>query len=123
MAARRLKLKFRLALLAVITAGLSVAALPPARKALQQRDLVRAEQQKLSALKTNNAKMQERLTRLDDPDYLEKVAREQLGLVRPGEVSYVVDHPEAPPVKIQPPPPEPKPWYEQAWDWVKHLAG
>jgi len=122
MAARRLKLKFRLALLACITAGLSLAALPPARQALEQRDSLRAEERKLAALKTSNTKMQERLSRLSDPDYLEKVAREQLGLVRPGETSFVVEHPEGPPVKVKATAPAPKPWYEKAWLWVRHLA-
>ncbi|MGI8427103.1 MAG: FtsB family cell division protein [Actinomycetota bacterium] len=119
MAARRLKLRFRLALLACVMAGLGLAILPPARQALEQRDLVRAEERKLAALTTSNIKLHQRLSRLSDPDYLETVAREQLGLVRPGEVSFVVEDPEGPPVKAKPPPAKPKPWYEKAWSWVQ----
>jgi len=122
MAARRLKLRFRLALLACITAGLSLAALPPVRQALEQRDSVRAEERKLAALKTSNAKTQERLARLSDPDYLEKVAREQLGLVRPGETSFVVEQPQRAQASVKGAPPAPKPWYEKALIWVRHLT-
>lgn len=57
--------------------------------------------------------LQERRGRLDDPEHLELLARERLGLVRPGEIPYVVSdgEPESDQVRPdgQPPPPSVRP--------------
>jgi len=42
-------------------------------------------------MKENNAKMEERMTKIyGDQEYIEKVAREQLGLVKDGETVYII---------------------------------
>lgn len=49
----------------------------------------KAAQQRLEqAVKTNAALIEER-NQLNNPAYIEKVAREELGLVKPGEVPYI----------------------------------
>ncbi|MBC7335833.1 MAG: septum formation initiator family protein, partial [Clostridia bacterium] len=50
-----------------------------------RRDLVEAEQ-KRQALVQQRQSLEKECARLKDPAYLEGVAREELGLVRPGEV-------------------------------------
>lgn len=102
----------------MILGVLGAAGLTPARQAYHQSRLLSAEEQKLAALKNQNSKLEERLQRLQDPEYVETLAREQLGLVRPGEVSYVVEprHVPAPPPKA---PSAPEPFYKKAWDWLE----
>jgi cell division protein FtsL len=76
--------------LAVAAVVLLFALAVPVRTLMQQRsDLahIQAEQQ---ALERRNAALKLQVARLHDPAYLERVARECLGMVRPGEISFVV---------------------------------
>jgi len=63
------------------------------------------EEARLDALKRSlqeqNAILREEIRLLQTPPYIEKIAREQLGLVRPGEIAVLIVRPPAPP----PPPP------------------
>lgn len=117
---RRLDLKLRAGFLALLAVGFVVAALGPAQQALEQRRAIESEQQKLAALRSTNIQLDEELARLSDQEYLEKAAREQLGLVRPGETSYIVERPVA-----QPEPKvgavQPESWHERAWEWVRSI--
>jgi hypothetical protein len=72
-------------------------AVAPARAYLDQR----AEQQRLTQqvdqLEASNAALEQRLAQLRDPVELERLARECLGLVDPGEIAFVsVRHGQAP---------------------------
>jgi len=64
------------------------------------------EAARLGTLKQNlqkqNAVLREEMKLLQTPAYIEKLAREQLGLVRPGEIAILIVRPPAPP-----PPPSP----------------
>ena len=54
----------------------------------RERDLILFDQQ-LVALKQENARLSEEIERLNtDLVYIEKIAREELGLVRPGEIVF-----------------------------------
>jgi cell division protein FtsB len=45
----------------------------------------------LETLRRNNAKLRDEMRRLnEDPATIESVAREQLGLIRPGEVVFIL---------------------------------
>ena len=41
-----------------------------------------------------NKALQQQVDLLEDPDYVERLAREELGLVRPGEIQYVEIEPD-----------------------------
>ncbi len=43
-----------------------------------------------AALLEENRRLREEIRRLYDPAYIERVAREELGLVRPGEIAVVL---------------------------------
>jgi cell division protein FtsB len=78
------------AVLALVVVALLFAVAVPVRTLLQQRaDLARMEQQ-AHALEQQNAALTHRTQQLDDPAYLERVARECLGMVKPGEIAFVV---------------------------------
>ncbi len=105
-------------LLLVLVAGLLGAmALEPTRQLLEQRQRIDNMANELTAIQTTNEKLRNQLERLQDPDHIEQKAREQAGLVMPGETSYRV----VPPTEAKleerqeakardaapPPPPEP----------------
>jgi cell division protein FtsB len=53
-----------------------------------QRDSIKSE---IEQLKEDNVKLQEKITNLyNDREYVEKVSREQLNLVKDGETVYII---------------------------------
>ncbi|MFN2526677.1 MAG: septum formation initiator family protein [Actinomycetota bacterium] len=65
-------------------------AIEPTRKLFEQRDRIGAMETNLVRLRRVNQGLAHRIERLKDPDYIEQRARAQIGLVRPGETSYMV---------------------------------
>jgi cell division protein FtsB len=62
-----------------------------AARARFQRAFVESRQQ-LAAVQDENAGLREQIRRLQsDPDAIEAVAREELGLIRPGELLVIVN--------------------------------
>jgi cell division protein FtsB len=75
--------------------GLGVVLLaPPFEKYVMARQRVSLLEQQALALDTENQRLERRLADLDDPVTIELLARSQQGLVRPGEVPYVLIAPE-----------------------------
>lgn len=59
---------------------------------------------------------------LSDPANLELLARGELGLVRPGEIPYVVTEDPVEDAAPSAPPPAPPPvWYRQLWERLQAL--
>lgn len=52
------------------------------------RDMQEASAQ-LEALQKDNAALREEKAKLNRPEYIEKIAREELGLVKEGEMPYI----------------------------------
>ena len=48
-----------------------------------------ASRHKLEQLQQVNANLNEERNKLTKPSYIEKIAREELGLVKPGEIPYI----------------------------------
>jgi cell division protein FtsB len=100
----------------LVLVGLLLVAILPTRTLLQQRRDTKAATVELRELRDHNAELAERARRLRDPREIEQLAREQYGLVRPGEEPYVV--------LPAPPPPRPddggdhRNLLEKAWDGV-----
>ena len=75
--------------------GLAAAmAIQPTRQLLAQRSRIEQMTEELRRVERSNERLEAYVVRLNDPDYLEQQARAQLGLVRPGETSYVVMPPQ-----------------------------
>lgn len=51
----------------------------------QKRDVVRDRQEALSRVEAENAKLKQQLSEVQSPQFVEKQAREKLGLVKEGE--------------------------------------
>lgn len=100
----------------LLVIGLLLAmAIEPVRQLLAQRERVELMASDLAKIERLNDRLEARIDRLQDPDYIEQRARSQAGLVHPGEIPYVVMPPsdgtrsaQADEPKTQPaPPPDP----------------
>ena len=47
--------------------------------------------QELEELRRTNTKLAEDISRRDDPDLIEEIAREDLGMARPGEKIFIIN--------------------------------
>jgi len=64
-------------------------AIEPTRHLLEQRERITTMANDLSKIERVNVRLERHIARLNDPDYVEQKARE-VGLVRPGEIPFVV---------------------------------
>lgn len=98
-------------------------AIEPTRKLFEQRDRIAAMEGNLVRLRRVNQGLAHRLERLKDPDYIEQRAREQIGLVRPGETSYMVVPPKrnGPGQKVREAKPDAKPKSHEPLGFVDGL--
>lgn len=91
----------------------------PARQIVNQRTQLENLESRLAQLDVQNKRLQSEIGRLQNPAEFEVLARERLGLVKPGERAYLLVSPDATPI---PPPvptlPEAKPWWSRLWSSV-----
>ena len=100
--------------LLLILGLLGAMAIEPTRQLIEQRERIDGMSNDLSQIQRSNERLDARIERLKDPDFLEQRARD-IGLVRPGETAYVVMPPSRSRAKEQaakkpaptPPPPQP----------------
>jgi cell division protein FtsB len=88
--ARRRRITGRAVALLVVVAALLVAAMYPLRAYLNERAQIASLEQRVTDLRHSNTQLDGRIRRLHDPAYLERMARECLGMVKPGEIPFVV---------------------------------
>ena len=75
----------------------AIFAVAPARAYLDQRVERARLAQQVQQLQQQNAELQQRIDQLHDPVELERLARECLGMVEPGEIAIVPVRPGSPP--------------------------
>jgi cell division protein FtsB/cell division protein DivIC len=111
--------------LAVVLLGalaLTVSGILPFRQLISQQNQIERSQAQLTALTDENDALAEDIAMLGTDAEIERLAREQYGLVRPGEVAYVVVTPDEPPVVEATSDPvvrsDQRPWWERVWDFI-----
>lgn len=97
----------------------------PLRQIVEQRQEVADAQADLAALERENAILTDQVTALQTPVEIERLAREKLGFVRPGEAAYVVIEEEVTsadsfPVDVATEPNEGEavPFLSRIWDFI-----
>lgn len=75
--------------LLLILGLLGAMAIEPTRQLIEQRERIDGMSDDLAQIERSNRRLDARIGRLKDPDFLEQRARD-IGLVRPGETAYVV---------------------------------
>lgn len=115
--------------LALIVIGLAlVTTVIPFRQIVEQQNRLEAAATQLSAVEAENEVLEGEVAALNTPAEIERLAREKLGYVMPGETAYVILDPadaEADPVSSAPIEPEGVPWYRALWNFFTgaDLAG
>ncbi len=120
---KQVKARFRMGALGLVVGALALTGVAPARQAFEQRSEVAEVQAKVDALEERNSQLTGRLNRLSDVSYMEKLAREQLGVVRPGETSYVIVPAPAPVRPTSQVDSEPTGVRDRVAEWIKGLLG
>ena len=85
----RPRLTPRAAVLTAVILVLGATGIVPAKQYFEQRDRIGELQHRVELLQRERGRLQVRIDRLKDPEELERMARECLGMVRPGEISFV----------------------------------
>jgi len=86
----RMRLAPRAAILAVVVMVLLLYMMVPLRSYLEQRTRLAQLQRQSQVLQQQQADLLRQIAQLQDPNYLQRIARECLGLVRPGEIAFVI---------------------------------
>ncbi len=96
----------------------------PLRQIVDQKQQLASSKAKLELLQTENANLERHVEKLGSPTEVERLAREQLGFVRPGETAYVVIDPE-PATPVYPedfigdvPEQAVLAWYQKLWRYI-----
>ena len=80
----------RAAILSVIVVALLFYLVVPLKAFMAQRSRLARLDHQMELLQRQNTDLERRVALLRDPSYLERYARECLGMVKPGEISFVV---------------------------------
>lgn len=124
MSASRLAMRLgRLAIGLVLVAGL--ASTVPFGQIVEQQERLEAASRELARIEAENAFLYDEIAALDTPGEIERMAREKLGYVMPGEIPYVALQPE---VTVQPTVPPPasvldRPWWQTLWNFITGADG
>lgn len=111
-----------LALSALVLLVVAALGLLPYRQVLARERAVDLSQQQLDALVEENLRLEQLVAILQTDAEVERLAREQFGLVMPGEVGYVAVVPDG---LVDPLPPEgmtelerDEPWWRRFWGFL-----
>lgn len=111
-----------LALVLLGALALTVSGILPFRQLITQQAQVDRTEVQLAAIQEQNRALSEDIEMLDSDAEIERLAREQFGLVRPGEVAYVVVAPDELPVAVEVADPivrsDVRPWWRRVLDFV-----
>lgn len=86
----RLGAAARFGIAAVLLALVLFLAVFPTRTYLDQRESIADAQERLSVLREQNEKMRGRIRSLQTPEEIERIARQEFNLAKPGEEVYVI---------------------------------
>ncbi len=96
-----------------------VLAVFPTRTWIDQRDQIAAEHAKVAVLDDQNRKLAARVQELHDDSEIERIAREQYSMVKPGEKAYAIlpgpADPQPTPVPTEPPKPPKRSIWWKTW--------
>ena len=84
------RLSGRAVALLLIALAVMLLAIAPLRGYLDERSQLADLRNQGAVLQQQNARLDDRIAQLSDATYLERLARECLGMVKPGETAFVV---------------------------------
>ena len=118
-------MKARGAVIGTLIVVLMLSALYPIRQYFSQKTQLKNLTAEEAQLAQRVEQLAELKSRLLTDDEIERIAREELGMVRPGEVAFAVvpggesgSNPEIPSIVVSRPQRTEPAWYERWWDAV-----
>ncbi len=116
-AGSRLRLR-RLFIASLVVAGILFTFANPARTWFDQRQEIAAARERNLVLDEQSRELRARVATLRTDDEIERIAREEYGLVKPGEEAFgILPAPgSGPPKPEAEPPPPPRSAWRAAWD-------
>jgi cell division protein FtsB len=87
---RRIHLTPRALILAVVATALLIYLIAPLRAYMGQRERLNQLQRQTQILEQQKAVLERQVQLLKDPAYLERIARECLGMIKKGEIGFIV---------------------------------
>ncbi|MFF0064100.1 septum formation initiator family protein [Streptomyces sp. NPDC005279] len=115
---RRSRLTGRAAFLTLVICSLVVALAYPMRQYVSQRADIADQKRRMGDAKQQVERLRDEKARLQDDRYVERLAREHLHFVLPGETGYTVIDPEAAERRRTDEGAADRPWYSNVWDGV-----
>jgi cell division protein FtsB len=85
----RVKFTARAVILGVIVMLIGFAFIDPVRAYLAERAHISQLERQVHSLQVENTALEQRTKQLQDPAYLERLARECLGMIEPGDIAFV----------------------------------
>ncbi|MCX4823627.1 septum formation initiator family protein [Streptomyces sp. NBC_01142] len=116
--ARRSRLTGRAAFLALIVCSLVVALAYPMRQYVSQRADIADQERRIDEAREVVEQLRDEKARLQDDMYIQRLAREHLHLVHPGETGYIMIGSEAAERRRSEEGAADRPWYSNVWDGV-----
>lgn len=111
-----------LAVILLAALAFTVSGIFPFRQLLAQRNQVERANEQVATLASENAKLEEEIAALATEQEVERIARDQYGLVRPGETGYVVVVPPGTEARfaeeLEAEPEDERAWWEKIWGFV-----
>jgi cell division protein FtsB len=108
-------------LLFILTGAAVLTQVVPYRQILDSRNQVQAAREQLASLESENELLTADVAALNTPEEIERLARDKLGYVREGEVSFVVldppgadEEPTTAPAAAEPE----QTWVDALWDFL-----
>ncbi|WP_240138358.1 FtsB family cell division protein [Streptomyces sp. MUM 178J] len=118
--ARRSRLTGRAAFLALVVCTLVVALAYPMRQYVSQRADIAEQERRMEEARERVAGLRDEKARLQDDQYIRRLAREHLHYVTPGETAYTMIDPDAEERRRDDEGAADRPWYSNVWDGVDH---
>ncbi|WP_267245153.1 FtsB family cell division protein [Streptomyces sp. PR69] len=118
--ARRSRLTGRAAFLALVLCTLVVALAYPMRQYVSQRADIAEQERRMDEAREQVARLRDEKARLQDDQYIRRLAREHLHYVMPGETAYTMIDPAAEERRRDDEGAADRPWYSNVWDGVDH---
>ncbi|MEW2082603.1 septum formation initiator family protein [Streptomyces sp. NPDC005283] len=115
---RRSRLTGRAAFLTLVICSLVVALAYPMRQYVSQRADIADQKRRMGDAEQQVERLRDEKARLQDDRYVERLAREHLHFVLPGETGYTVIDPEAAERRRTDEGAADRPWYSNVWDGV-----
>jgi cell division protein FtsB len=107
----------------LVALGLVATGVLPVRDFLERENAVNAANEQLAEITAENALLAEDVSALYSEEEVERIAREQYGFVRPGEIGYVAVLPDDPladaaPIAAEPVDTDDRSILQMIWDFI-----